>query len=411
MTNTPPRKHAVTFILITIFIDVLAMGLTIPVWPGLMKLFNGGDIAAATRTSLTLAMAWAIIQFFTAPILGGLSDRFGRRPVILLSTLGSAIDLLIMAMAPTLAWLVVGRLLSAVTAANFSAAQAYIADVTEPEARAASFGKIGAAWAVGFVVAPFLGGVLGSLDLRAPFYAASGLAFINFLYGMFVLPESLSVEKRRAFDIRRANPFGAFRFLLGNRAVLALAGIYFLSAMGHQVYQTIFIFFVDYRFSWTEFTVGVTLGMIGISGAIVQGFLVKRIIGKIGEKASLIIGMGVGATGMFLYGMATSQGMFWAVIPLMSFWGISGASLQALASKRVGATQQGELQGTFAGLMSVTSMVGPLLFGGLFSWAVEQGRQTYFSGAPFFMASLLLLIGAFLAWRAFGSPAHEAQST
>jgi MFS transporter, DHA1 family, tetracycline resistance protein len=407
MTFTEPKKHAVNFILITIFIDVLALGLTIPVWPALMKLFNGGDVADATRTSLKMAFAWAALQFFAAPVLGALSDRFGRRPVVLLSNLGSAIDLLMMALAPTLIWLVAGRMLSAITAASFSAAQAYIADVTPPEKRAESFGLIGAAWAIAFVLGPVFGGLLGSIDVRMPFFVASGLAFLNFLYGVFVLPESLPPEKRRPFDIKNANAFGAFKFLIGNPSVLALAGIYFLSAMGHQVYQTIFTFYVDYRYHWNGLAIGITLGMIGVSGAIVQGLLIKRITGKIGERRALYIGLGVGATGMLLYGLAASPVMFWAVIPLMAFWGMSGPSLQALASKRVAATHQGELQGTFAGLMSISSMIGPLLFGGLFSWAVENDAKYHLIGLPFFMSSVLLLTGAFLAWRVFGKSVPE----
>jgi MFS transporter, DHA1 family, tetracycline resistance protein len=405
MTSSAPRKHAVTFILITIFIDVLSLGLTIPVWPGLMKLFNGGDVAAATRTSLKLAMVWALLQFFAAPILGALSDRFGRRPVVLLSNLGSAIDLLLMAIAPTLFLLVVGRLLSAITAASFTAAQAYIADVTSPEKRAASFGMIGAAWSIGFVLGPVLGGVLGNIDLRLPFYVASGLAFLNFLYGIFVLPESLTPDKRRPFELRNANAFGAFKFLRGNPTVMALAGVYFLSSLGHQVYQTIYIFYVDYRFHWSAATMGYTLGVIGICSAIVQGVLVKRIIGGIGEKRALYFGMCIGAIGMTLYAFAYTQWLFWAIIPVMAFWGMSNPALQALASKRVAATHQGELQGTFAALMSVSSIVGPLLFGGLFSWAVDHNTQYHVSGLPFLMAALVLLAGAFLAWRTFGTPA------
>jgi MFS transporter, DHA1 family, tetracycline resistance protein len=407
--QTEPRKHAVWFILFTIFIDVLALGLTIPVWPALMKFFNGGDVAAATRTSLQMAFAWALLQFFAAPVLGALSDRFGRRPVVLLSNLGSAIDLLMMAVAPTLVWLVAGRMLSAITAASFSAAQAYIADVTPPEKRAESFGLIGMAWSVAFVLGPFLGGVLGSIDIRMPFYVASGLAFLNFLYGCFVLPESLPADKRRPFEFKRANPFGAFKFLVGNPAVLALAGVYFLSGMGHQVYQTIYTFYVDYRFHWTGLLIGITLGIIGITSGIVQGVLVKRIIARIGEKAALYTGMGVGGLGMLLYGLAPTQWFFWSIIPLMAFWGISGPALQSLASKRVAATHQGELQGTFAGLMSITSMIGPLLFGGLFSWAVDHDAQYHLAGLPFFMSSLMLLCGALLAWRVFGKPALDVQ--
>jgi MFS transporter, DHA1 family, tetracycline resistance protein len=414
MTQTAPGKHAVNFILITILIDVLALGVTIPVWPSLMKLFNGGDIAAATRTSLQIATAWAALQFFAAPVLGALSDRFGRRPVVLLSNLGSALDLLMMALAPTLAWLVVGRMLSAVTAASFSAAQAYIADVTLPEKRAEAFGMIGAAWSIGFVLGPVLGGVLGDIDVRLPFFVAAGMAFLNFLYGWFVLPESLPPEKRRAFDIKNANAFGAFKFLLGNPAVLALAGVYFLSAMGHQVYQTVFTFYGDYRYNWNGLAIGITLGIVGICGAIVQGFLIKHITGKIGERKALYFGLCIGALGMLLYGLAPNQWLFWSVIPVMAFWGISGPSLQALASKRVSATHQGELQGTFAGLMSISSMLGPLLFGGLFSWAVERDTAHTLAGytlvgLPFFLSSALLLSGALLAWRVFGVHAGKVQ--
>lgn len=400
-----PRKGAMAFIIVTIFIDVLTFGLIIPVWPILIKSFAHQSTADATRIGMLFGFCWAIMQFFFAPILGCMSDQVGRRPVILFSNIGNAIDLTLMAVAPSLAWLFVGRILSGLTAASFSTAQAYIADVTPPEKRAQSYGLIGAAWGIGFVVGPVIGGLLGEVGPRAPFWAAAILSLVNFLYGFFILPESLALDKRQKFSFARANPLGAFRFLKTHPGLLTLAAVYFLSNLGHYVYQTIYVFYVDYRYHWSSLMIGGTLAIVGICSAIVQGFLVKRIVGKLGERRALYVGLLIGCLGMTLYGFASQSWMFLAVIPVIAFWGIAGPSLQTLATSRVEETAQGELQGAFSGLMSIAAIIGPLIFGGLFSWAVDNKATFHVPGAPFFLSALMLASAALVAWRWF----HQAQ--
>ncbi len=401
-----PRKGAMAFIMVTIFVDVLTFGLIIPVWPMLIKGFAHQSTADATRIGMLFGFSWAIMQFFFAPILGCLSDQLGRRPVILFSNIGNAIDLTLMALAPSLAWLFVGRILSGITAASFSTAQAYVADVTPTDKRAQAYGMMGAAWGIGFVVGPVIGGFLGELGPRAPFWAAAGLSLINFLYGFFILPESLAKEKRQAFSFARANPMGAFKFLRTHPGLLTLASVYFLSNLGHYVYNTIYVFYVDYRYHWTSMTIGGTLAIVGVCSAIVQGALVKRIVSKLGERRALYVGLMIGCLGMTLYGFASKGWMFVAVIPVIAFWGIAGPALQTLATSRVEDTAQGELQGAFSGLMSIAAIIGPLIFGGLFSWSVDHRATFHVPGAPFFLSAIMLASAALIAWRWF----HRAQA-
>jgi MFS transporter, DHA1 family, tetracycline resistance protein len=405
-----PRKGAITFIMVTIFIDVLTFGLIIPVWPILIKGFAYQSTAEATRIGMWFGFAWAIMQFFFAPILGCLSDQIGRRPVILFSNIGNAIDLALMAIAPSLAWLFVGRILSGITAASFSTATAYIADVTPQEKRSAAFGMIGAAWGIGFVVGPVIGGLLGELGPRAPFWAAAGLSMANFLYGLFILPESLPREKRQKFSFARANPLGAFKFLKTHPGLLTLAAVYFLSNLGHHVYNTVYVFYVDYRYHWSSLMIGGTLAIVGLCSATVQGVFVKRIVGKLGERRALFIGLMVGAFGMTLYGFASQGWMFVAVIPVIALWGIAGPSLQTLATSRVEESAQGELQGAFSGLMSISSIFGPLIFGGLFSWTVDNKATFHIPGAPFFLSSIMLASAAFIAWRSLQATQLQEQA-
>jgi MFS transporter, DHA1 family, tetracycline resistance protein len=398
VAHKSPRQGAFNFILVTIIIDVLSFGVIIPVLPLLIKEFANNDTAEATRVSMVFGIAWAVLQFFASPILGCLSDKYGRRPIILFSNFGNFVDLIMMALAPTLAWLFLGRLLSGITAASFSTAQAYVTDVTPPEKRTHVFGLMGATWGIGFVLGPIIGGLIGELGPRAPFWVAGLMALANFIYGVFVLPESLALENRKEFSLARANPFGVFKFLRTHNGLLMLASIYFLSNLSHYVYNSIYVYYVNYRYGWTSTMVGISLGIVGISGAIVQGILVKRIAGKIGERRALLLGLLIGAIGMSLYAIASAGWHFLAIIPFMAFWGLAGPTLQQLATAKVEANTQGELQGAFAGLMSVAGIFGTLLFPAIFSWAVDHRATFHVPGAPFFVASILLALAAFLAW-------------
>jgi DHA1 family tetracycline resistance protein-like MFS transporter len=389
-----PRRAALVFIFVTIVLDVLALGIVIPVLPRLVLDFLGGDTARAAEAFGLFGTAWGLMQLLAAPVLGALSDRFGRRPVILLSTLGLGLDYLLMALAPTLAWLFVGRLVSGVTAASFSTAGAYIADVTPPERRAAGFGLMGAAFGLGFVLGPALGGVLGSLDPRLPFWVAAALTLANAAYGWFILPESLPPERRAPFSWRRANPFGALALLRGREGLLGLAGVVLLYNLAHEALPSVFVLYGGHRYGWDELTVGLTLAAVGVCGAIVQGGLVRPAVARFGERASLLVGLLCGAAGLVLYGFAPSAHVFWVGVPVMALWGLSGPSAQALMSRRVDASEQGRLQGALTALRSLAGLCGPFLFTQAFAASIDGPTD---GGAAFVLAALLLLAAASLA--------------
>jgi MFS transporter, DHA1 family, tetracycline resistance protein len=394
------RKAALAFIFITVLIDILSFGLIIPVLPQLLKSFMGGDIAKATVWHGLFATCFMVMQFFSAPIQGALSDRFGRRPIILVSNLGLAIDFLIMAVAQTLPLLFIGRLLSGITSASFSTANAYIADVTPPEGRAKAFGKLGMAFGLGFTFAPVVGGLLGAVNLRFPFYVAATLCLANFCYGYFVLPESLAPANRAtSFEWKRANPIASLKLLRAHPELLGLASVMFLMGLAHLVYPTTFVLYADYRFGWGLEMVSITLAIVGILTIIVQGALIGRIVAWLGERRALMFGMACGALGFFFYGLAPSGYWFWAAMPLAALWGVANPSAQAIMTRHVTPQEQGRLQGAIGSLASIAGIIAPTVFTQTFATIVASGLHSFWAGATFWVASSLVAIGGIVAWR------------
>ncbi len=393
----PARRAALVFIFVTVVLDMLAFGVVIPLLPKLVLQFEGGDSARAAAVYGLFGAVFAGMQFLFAPLLGALSDRFGRRRVILLSNLSLGLDYVIMALAPSLAWLLVGRLLSGICSASFSIPGAYIADVTPKEKRAASFGMLGAAFGLGFVVGPAFGGVLGQVNPRLPFWVAAGLSLGNFLYGFLILPESLPPERRAPLEWRRANPVGAMQMLRRHPEVFGIAGVVFLSALAHEALPSLWVLYTDYRFGWDTRTVGLTLAAVGVCSVAVQAGLVGAVVRRLGERLTLLLGLLFGVAGFGVSGLAVSGWLFCAGIPLIALWGIAGPSAQALMSQRVDASEQGRLQGAIAGLQGVSHMLGPVLFTGIF--AASLSNRGRLPGTPFLLSALLLVSSFGLALR------------
>ena len=396
-----PTRAAFLFIFITVALDMLALGVMIPVLPKLIIEFEHGNVAQAASAAGLFGFSWAAMQFVFSPLLGAVSDRHGRRPVILLSNLGLGLDYLLMALAPSLSWLFVGRLISGITSASFSTAGAYIADVTPEEERAAKFGMLGAAFGLGFVVGPALGGLLGGISLRLPFYAAAGLSLANALYGFFILPESLPKEKRAPFAWSKANPIGSLALLRSHPQLLALALVTFLARMAHDSLPSVFVLYADYRYHWSERMVGFCLAGVGIATTIVAALLVGPLVKRLGERRALLIGLSFGAAGFGVYGWAPTGGWFLTGIPLIAIWGLAGPAFQALMSRRVEPSAQGRLQGALASMSGITGMLGPLLFTQIFAFGISS-ETVHWPGAPFWTSSVLLcasLLVAFLVAR------------
>jgi len=393
------RRAALVFIFITIVLDMLALGLIIPVLPGLIEDFLGGDTAGAAKVYGVFGTVWALMQFFSMPIAGSLSDRFGRRPVVLLSNLGLGLDYVLMAMAPNLAWLFVGRVISGITAASVSTGMAYVADVTPPEKRSGAFGMLGVAFGIGFVFGPAIGGVLGSVDPRLPFWVAAGLSLANAAYGYFVLPESLPPQKRRPFEWQRSNPLGSLRLLRSHPELTGLAGVVFLNNLAHAALPATFVLYAGYRYGWDARTVGLTLGLIGICSAVVQGTLVAPLVRRFGERRILIAGLLLGALGFAMYGVAPTGTLFVAAVPVVALWGLASPAAQALMSRRIGPSEQGQLQGANGSVMGIATMIGPAMFAATFAYFIGAGAGVHLPGAAYLLAATLLLMGAVLAAR------------
>jgi DHA1 family tetracycline resistance protein-like MFS transporter len=379
-------------------LDMLAIGVIIPVLPTLIASFRGGDMAAAARTLGIFGTVWAAMQFFASPVTGALSDRFGRRPIVLLSNFGLGFDYILMAVAPSLGWLFVGRVISGLTSASVPAAMAYIADVTPIEKRARAFGLIGAAFGAGFVLGPAVGGLLGSANPRLPFWVAAGFSLSNAMYGLFVLPESLPAERRRAVSWTRANPWGSLVLLRSHPQLLGFATVHFLNNLAHQVLQSVFVLYAAYRYGWDSRAVGLSLATVGVSFAVVQGGLVGRAVGLLGERRALLTGLFFGGVGFFIYGVATTGSRFLMAIPVLALWGLYGPSAQGLMTQRVKPTEHGQLQGALASVVGMTGLVGPGLFTMTFARSIDPSRGWHLPGAAFGLASLLVFSGMTLAW-------------
>jgi MFS transporter, DHA1 family, tetracycline resistance protein len=395
--DRPPRRAALAFIFAIVLLDVIALGIVIPVLP---KLVEGmvGDTALGAQVFGLFGTVWALMQFFFSPVLGALSDRFGRRPVLLTSMTGHGLDYILMALAPNLVWLFAGRVISGITAASFSTAFAYLADVTEPEKRAQAFGLVGAAFGVGFVLGPALGGVLGAYDPRLPFWVAAAFSLANALYGYFFLPESLPPERRMAFAWSRANPVGSLRLLSQHPELLGLAGVAFLYHLAHASLPAVAVLYTSYRYAWDTQMLGLSLAAIGIASGIVQGVLIQPIIRWVGERRTLLAGLLFGAMGFSVYGLAPTGTIFWLGIPVMALWGIAGAASQAMMSKLVSASEQGQLQGANSSIMALAGLFGPGLFTQTFAWSLGPDSGWHLSGAPFLLASMLLVAAVVIGW-------------
>ncbi len=390
-----PRRAALAFVFVTVTLDMLALGMIIPVLPRLVVGFVHGDMARAAEMYGLFGTVWALMQFLWSPLLGALSDRVGRRPVILISNFGLAADYVLMALAPTLGWLFLGRVISGITAASIPTASAYIADVTPPDKRAGAFGMLGAAFGLGFVLGPALGGLLGGADPRLPFWVAAGLSLTNACYGLFVLPESLPRERRAGFRWARANPVGALVLLRRHPELLGLSAVSFLSYLAHQVLPSTFVLYAGHRYGWGEREVGLTLAGVGVCTAIVQGGLIRPLVARLGERRALLIGLLCGAGGFAIYGVAPTGLLFNLGIPVMAFWGLAGPSCQGLMTRHVSPSEQGQLQGAQSSLTGITGMIGP----GLFTWTFARALDPHISlpGAPYLLAAVILVLAMGMA--------------
>jgi DHA1 family tetracycline resistance protein-like MFS transporter len=401
----PKRRAAFGFIFATALMNAISFGIMIPVLPNLIKQFTGGDFAAASLTNVLFASVWGVMQFFCGPVLGLLSDRIGRRPVLLISLFGLAVDFLFMALAPSLSWLFVGRVINGMTAASFSTAGAYVADVTPPDQRAKTFGWMGSAFSFGFIVGPALGGLLAQQSLRLPFFVAAGLTAVNWLYGLLVLPESLPPERRIArFEWRRANPVGSLNFLRRHAELLALAAINFLFYLAQNVLPSIFVLYAGYRYHWSPWVMGLTLMGTGALGVAVQLLLVGPVVARIGERGTLLLGAMGGAVGFALYGFAPTGWFYLASAPVFALMNLMQPGLQGLMTRRVGPREQGQLQGANQSLQGMASILGPLIFGTLFAWAVRHDATLHAPGLPIFLAAGLLLLAFSLGLRVHRGP-------
>jgi MFS transporter, DHA1 family, tetracycline resistance protein len=394
------RKAAFAFIFATVLLDMLAMGVVIPVLPKLVADFVGGDMQEAARIFGLFATAWALMQFLFSPLQGALSDSFGRRRVILISNFGVGLDYVFMALAPTLGWLLAGRVISGIASSSIATAYAYVADVTPPERRAARFGLLGAAFGAGFVLGPALGGFAGGISPRLPFWIAAGLSLINACYGLWILPESLPPAQRVPFDWRRANPLGALVLLRTHAVLLWLAAVNFLGNLAHAVLPSVSVLYLMYRYGWDQRLVGLALAAVGIASIVVQGSVVGPVTKTIGERAALMVGLAFGVAGFLAFGLARTGAEFCIGIPLLALWGLESPASMALMSRLVGASEQGRLQGANASVTGIANLFGPALFTQAFAAAIGGGHDIRLAGAPFLLAAFLTAVAGALAWLA-----------
>lgn len=395
------KQAAVGFIFITMLIDITGWGIIIPVIPKLIQELINGDISEASKYGGWLTFAYAITQFVFAPIVGSLSDKFGRRPIILISLFGFSLDYLLLAFSPTITWLFVGRIIAGITGASLTTASAYIADVSTPENRAKNFGMIGAAFGLGFIIGPVIGGLLGQFGSRVPFYAAAILCMVNFIYGYFILPESLSKKNRRDFDIKRANPIGAFLNLKKHPSLMGLMVAVFSLYVASHAIQGNWSYFTMYKFQWDEKMVGISLGVIGLLVGIVQGGLIRWINPILGNQKSIYLGMALYTIGMFLFATATQGWMMFVFLVPYCLGGIAGPAMQSIISSKVPPSEQGEIQGTMTSLMSASAIVGPPLMTSVFYFFTQKEAPFQFAGAPFVLGGILMLFSTVVAYYSF----------
>ena len=397
MKTTP--NNALLFIFITVLVDVIGLGIIIPIVPKLIENLTGLGINEASKYGGWLLFSFAIMQFIFSPILGGLSDRFGRRPILLLSLFGLGLDYIFHAFAPSIAWLFVGRIIAGIMGASFSTATAYIADISSPEKRAQNFGLIGAAFGLGFIIGPVIGGISSKWGTNVPFLIAAGLTLLNVIYGYFVLPESLSKDNRRAFEWKRANPISSLKNLRKYPVVSGLVISLVLTFIASHAVQSNWSFYTMYKFNWTAEIVGYSLAVVGVLVAFVQGFLIRKIIPRLGQVKSIYLGMSFSALGLLLFGLASESWMMFAFLIPYCLGGIAGPSIQGVISSQVPANEQGELQGALTSLMSLCGVFGPLLMTNLFAFATAKNSTFHVPGTPFFLASCLTLVSFYLSYR------------
>lgn len=402
-----PRQAAVAFIFVTVTLDMLTVGLIGPVLPKLILNFLGGNMKNAADWNGWFGLVFALMQFFFSPVLGVLSDKFGRRPVILLSNLGLGLDYIVMAVAPGMSWLFLGRIISGITTSSIPTAMAYIADVVPKEKRAGAFGMIGVAFGVGFVLGPAIGGLLGDVDPRLPFWVAAGFSLTNWLWGYFVVPESLAPEKRKEFTLRRANPLGSLVLLRSHQELWRLATIQFLAYVAHNVF-TVWALYAIYRYAWSAGMIGLSLAIVGVCTAVISAGLTPQMVRRFGERRTLYIGQFFGATGMFIAGLARNGAIFLGSIPIISMWNISMPAAQGMMTRRVSEREQGELQGALGSLRSITFIIGPVLFSRVFGWFIDPKHSFQVPGAPYYLAGALLFTAMLMSTRLEQAPVAPA---
>jgi MFS transporter, DHA1 family, tetracycline resistance protein len=405
------RRASVVFVLITLFIDILGMGLVIPILPRLVQHLLGGAVGDASFAYGLLVSIYSVMQFLCAPVLGALSDRFGRRPIILLALAGLGVDYVLLSVAPDIWWLVLGRVVAGALGATYTPAGAYIADVSPPEKRAANFGLIGVAFGLGFIAGPALGGLLGQSDLRLPFMVCAGLTFGNFLFGLLVMPESLRPENRRAIDWTQTNPVGALRAVWRYRSVATIVPIFFAAQLAQQALQTVWVPYTSFRFAWSVSDVGLSLAIVGLLFGVSQGALVRPVVGRFGELRTLMVALIVAVLGMLLFGLASQGWMMYACTGLYCLGlGLLGPSAQGLMSRSVPANEQGLLQGAVTSVMTGSAIIAPPIANGVFAVFISPQAPLTLPGAPFFLGSLLCLVALVLATRQSSSARIGAYS-
>ncbi len=397
-TTHPRRQAAIAFILVTAVLDVMALGIVIPVLPQLIQEFTGSNARAGLINGLFVA-GWAVMQFIFSPLIGSLSDRYGRRPIILISSAGLALDYVLVALAPNLWWLAAARIIGGITTASFSTASAYLADVTPPEGRAKAYGLIGAAWSAGFVAGPLLGGLLGEYSPRAPFWVAAALSGAAFLYGLLVLPESLAPDKRMPFSWKRANPLGSLRLLTSHPELKGLASVNFLLWFSHHVFTAVFVLYAAHRYGWGPGEVGLLLALSGGLDMIVQGLVTGRMVARYGDSRVMVVGLIGGAVGLAAMGAAPTGWWFAAALLPNALWGLSMPTLQSLMTRRVSESEQGQLQGANSSVQSIAGIASPLFFGWVYSMSIDGTHASAAAGVAFYIAAAVLLLSAVIGWR------------